>query len=443
MEVAVRIEQAQSLAQEVERVLQLAARGVIVVMALRVHHAQIGREPAPPRIIKTLQAVPRTAEAIVELVAQVVVHQPHSRRPIAAVARWLSEVLAKNQRVIARNFSIEIAVAVVVPVAEAARHVELPLDVAAVAEVAVVLVELAIKIVRHVLHRVQAQAVELGHGHFPAHRAQQIRANVLFEEVRILRDDVGGQSVVGAKTNVDIGVGVARPIPHIPLRGRHVGVGHPVIEFRIVRVAHIARLGIPVALVEAVVLVGRFVGNVNQVRQPQMHHLPRVVPIAAVVPLAVKPVFRAAQVKIFRAHAGIHIHRCRLVIAGDVERAVVHDVVSIDPQAEPVRGFDQVEQLRFGAVARCRGAALVPPAQVERIPQVIAHGKAATTLGRRWDPNRGISGFGQLRDFVRHFPPACVEVLQHGLAVGHSRQEQSQRAHADDSPPPFAPQLLS
>ena len=415
VEVAVGVEQPESLAQEVEGVLQFAPRGVVVVVALGVHDAEVGIEPAPAGLVVAGQPVPGTAEAVVQLVAQIVVHQPHARGPVAAVAGGLAEVLAEQQRVVAVALHVEGGVAVVAPVAEAVGHVELPLGIAAVACGAGVVVVGPEEVVRHVLDRVQPQAVELGGLDQPTHAPAQVGAHVLREEIRILREDVRRQAVVGAKADVEVLVRIAAPVPGIPLRGRDVGVGHAVVELRMVRMAHEAGLGTPGALREAVVLVRSLVGDVNQVRQAQMDHLPGVAPVPAVVPLAVETVLGAAQVEILRHHAGIHIYGRDFVVGRNVERPVVHDVVHVDADAKPVRGLNQVQQFRLGAVPGRDEPPLAAAAQIERIEKIIAHGKAAATLGRWRQPEGGIAGLGQLGHLVGDLLPTGVEVLEHGL----------------------------
>jgi hypothetical protein len=112
---------------------------------------------------------------------------------------------------------------------------------------------------------------------------------------------------------------------------------------------------------------------------------------------------------------------------------VVHDVVEIDADAEAVGGFHQLEQLRLGAVAGAHAAALVFGAEVEGVPQVIAHGKPAAALGRRRQPQRAVSGLGQFGHLAGDFRPACIEILEHRLAteqVGEQhKQQQDARGH--------------
>ena len=411
--------------------LQLAARGVVVVVALGMHDAQVGREAAPARLVEAGQPLPRIAQAVVQLAAQVVVHQPHAGRPVAAVARGLAQMLAEQQGVVARDLGVEVAVPVVAPVAEPARDVVLPLRVAAVAIRAGVAVVGPEEIVRHMLHRVQAQAVQLGRLHDPARAPVQVGPHVFLKEVRIGRDHAGGQAVALAEADVEVGVGVARPVVGVPQGGRHIGVRHAVVELGEGGMPDEARLGAPRSLGQAVVLVGRLVREVDQVGQAQVHDLPGVGPVARVVPLAVEAVLRPPQVEILRHQAGINIHRRVLVVGGNVEGAVVHDVVRVHAEAEPVRRLHHVQQLGLRAVARGHRAALAAPAQIEGIEKVVADRQPAAALGRGWNPQRGVAGLGQLRHLVRQVAPAGVEDLQHDLGRGraHRPQQPQQQTH--------------
>ena len=318
----------------------------------------------------------------------------------------------------------------VLPVVEPARHVELPLDIADVAAGTGIRAKLAVKIVRHVLDRVQPQTVELGHRHLPANRAAQIRPHILLVEILMLLQKLHRYPVVRPEPDplVALRPQIAHPplvlvIPRIP------HIRHMVVKLRILRMPHKMRLVVPVPLVKTVVLVRRLVRNINQIRQPQMHHLPRIIPVPRIVPLPVKPVLRLAQVEILRRHPRIHIHRCGLVIPRNIKRPVVHNIIRIHPNPKPVRHLDHVEQLRLRAVAPSYGAALIPPAQIERIPQIVAHRQPPAALRRRRNPNRGISRFRQLRHLVGHLPPARVEILQHRLPRRRPRQRQPEQTN--------------
>ena len=123
-----------------------------------------------------------------------------------------------------------------------------------------------------------------------------------------------------------------------------------------------------IALVDAVVGVRGLVGDIDQVGEAEVVHLPFRVPIAAVVPLPVKTVFRAPHVKILRHHSRIHIDGGVFVIAGYIKGPVIHDVVKIDADPEAVGHFHHVEEFRFGAVPGADGVALVLRAEIKWIP---------------------------------------------------------------------------
>ena len=86
--------------------------------------------------------------------------------------------------------------------------------------------------------------------------------------------------------------------------------------------------------------------------------------------------------EILRSHPGIDIDGGALVISRDVEGPVIHDVVEIDADTETVRGGDELQQFRLGAVAGANTAPLILAADVEGIPEVVSNGKSAATLGR-------------------------------------------------------------
>ena len=181
------------------------------------------------------------------------------------------------------------------------------------------------------------------------------------------------------------------------------------------------------ALARAVVGVGRFVGNVDEVGQSEILHLPGVAPIAGIVPLAVEAVLGLPEVKILRHHAGIKLglpfapDRGVLVEAGHGEGPVVHDVVEVDSDSEPMRHFHHVPQLGFGAVAGAHGVALVLGAEVVGVPEIVADGQPAGGFGRGRQPEGVVAGLGQLGHFPRHLRPGDVEILEHRLGVGRRR----------------------
>ena len=114
-----------------------------------------------------------------------------------------------------------------------------------------------------------------------------------------------------------------------------------------------------IALIGAVVGVGGFVGDVDEVGEAEVVNLPFGVPVPAVVPLAVEAVLGAAHMKILRHHARVNVDRGAFVVAGNIKGPVVHDVVEIDADAKAVGDFHHVEELRLGAVTGADRIALV------------------------------------------------------------------------------------
>ncbi|OQA29469.1 MAG: hypothetical protein BWY59_00286 [Verrucomicrobia bacterium ADurb.Bin345] len=304
----------------------------------------------------------------------------------------------------------------IVPVVESARHVELPLGLAAVAGGARILVSrplLAEEVTRHMLHGIQPQTVHLRAVNQPADGAHEVSADILLEEIGVLRKRVGRD--VGA---VEPDIAVRRMI---------------VVILRIVRMAEERDLRMAVAFVAAEVAVGRFVRDVNQVRKVPHLDFPRAAPVHRVVPLPIETVFGFAQVEVLGEHAGIDVHRRVLVPARHVERAVVHDVVEVHAHPEAVRRADQAEQFFFGSVTRLDGIPLVLAAEVEGVPEVITHRKPAAGLLRRRQPQRVVADFRQLGDLLGDLVPRVVEELEDDLGRRrHGYQEGGQESEIEN-----------
>ena len=407
LEVAVGVDEPDAGAGEVQRVLQLAAGGVVVVVALRVHHRHAGGEAAAAGLVEAAEVGPGVAEAVVEGAAQVVVHQPHAGVDVRAIGRGLAEVLAEHHGVVTPALGVEDRVAVV-GVGEPAADVELALDLAEVAVVAGVLVGAVGRpeeVGGNVLHGIEAEAVGLGAVELPAGGAVEH----VFDALGIGRGvggEVGlGQAIAGAEADVG-------------------AVGIVAVVLGVVGVADELDLGDRATLVRTVVEVGGagFGGDVDQVGQAQNLHLPGVVPVPGVVPFAVEAVFRDAEVEVLRHEPGIGVDRRVGVVAGDVERVMVHHVVEIDADPEAVRGPHQAQQLGFGAVACAHGAALVLRAEVEAVPQVVADGQAAAAFGRGRQPQRLVAGLGQFGDLGFDLAPGGIEVLEHRFGAGRRGQ---------------------
>ena len=146
-------------------------------------------------------------------------------------------------------------------------------------------------------------------------------------------------------------------------------------------------------------------------------HLPGAAPVHGVAPRAIEAVLGFLEVEVFRKHARINIHRGVFVIAGHAERAVVHDVVEVDADAETMRGFDQAEEFLLGAVAGAAAGALGMAAEIKGVPEIISDGQITAGLLRRRQPHRAVTDLGDLRHLVDHFLPGVVEVLENDLGA--------------------------
>ena len=413
--VAIRVNQADAGAREVERVLEFAARGVVVVMALRVHHRLRGIESETARLIESAQPGAGIAEDVVEIVAQDIVHEPHPGVHIVAVVRRFAEVLAEEHRVVARDLGVENGVAVV-RIREAAREIELPLHLPRVAVVVRVLVRAesrAKKIRAHMLHRVEPQPVGLCFVHEPARRAVQIILHILAVKIRIRRERRRRDSVARAKAHIR-------------------SVRQVAVIFRVLRIAHKLdfRRGTPLGEPEVFVRRAWLLRDVNEVRETEMLHLPRAAIVARVIPFSVKPILRDPQVKILRHESGVDVHRRALVEARHVERAMIHHIVEIHADTETVCRLDEPQQIRLRAVARAHRAALILRAEIERIKHVVAHAQPAAALRRRRHPDRAIARLREFRHLERDLAPARVEILQQRLRAHRDRAGENQRQQA-------------
>ena len=444
--ITIRVNQSHALAEHVVRVLEFLLRRVVAVVAVGVGYTQAGSEPAGAGRIETGERRAGIAESVVEFRAKIVVDQTHACVPIATVAGRHSEVLAEDHGIIATLLVLEDRVAVI-GVAETARAVELALHLAQVTGVACVLVQARLraeKVVRHVLHRVEAQAVGLEAVHFPAHSPLEIRFDV-FDVSRAVFEDVGLGMIaqlLRGRVRTERGLG---PVDQ-PSEIDRIAVFVLVVLLRTVQVADETVFRVGRALARSEVLVGAvFLRDVDEVGQSEVLHLPSASPIARVVPLAIETILGFAQVEILGHHARISLSlafpagRRVLVVTRDVERPVVHDVVEIDADTEAVRHFHHVLQIRLGAVAGAHRVALVFLTEVERIPHVVTDRESARALGRRREPERSIAGLGQFGHFARDLVVRDVEELEQTLGTSGReltpRQEETAR-HGDNHPPP-------
>ena len=457
--------------------MELLAVHVVVVVALRVHDAVVRTEARMAGVFEAPELV--ELESVVERGPQVAVHQPHPRVDVRLLGRLAAEMLAEGHQVVARPVVGEDRVAVVGPVVEAAGHVELPLGLAEVAEVGAVLVVavgVAEELVRHVLDRVQAQAVHVGRVDEPADGAVEVVVHLFRVEVGVVfderhRDAVGGvvvpepggvlfeQGLGGRVFGVPGGVPEAGVEVDAVVRGgvleRAVadavvlvllpGDGHPVEELpRVlpaVGVADDVGLRVPVGhLVAEVAVAGPpavapeiLVGDVDEVRERAVHDVPGgLAPPLDVVPLAVVAVGGDAEVEVLGDHAGVHVDGGGFVVAGHVVGAVVHDVVEIDAHAEAVGDVDEIEQVGLGAVAGGVLAAEVGRADVEGVVQVVPDAHPAVGLGGRRDPEGGVAGLGDFGDARGDLVVRQVETLEDGLRPRGRKEHAGREQRGED-----------
>ena len=196
---------------------------------------------------------------------------------------------------------------------------------------------------------------------------------------------------------------------------------------------HKHRFGRVVPFVRTKVRVGTFVRDIDQPQQTQILHLPHVVVIANIADVAEEPAGDRAQMKVARDHAGINIRGNKFIVAGHLRAAMVHDVVEVNPQPEPMRDAHHFEEFVFCAVARANRSALVLVAEVKRIEEIVAHRKPAHGLGRRRQPKAGVTRLSDLRHLLRHLGPRLIEQLEHGLAAADGRESQQGADETDNA----------
>ena len=378
-------------------------------------------------------------------------------------------MLAVEKRVVARLQVVEDRVAVVVPVAESAREVELFLHLPAVAPVGTVLwaVHLAEKVGRHVLHGIQPETVRAGLVREPPDGAEQQAVHVLGDGIAHVVAAVamaprGGPVVHPAGVDAGIREGFARFAGIVLAVGVHVGpienavrvgiherllvregiddgrgaavddldwqIGVEIV-FGMVRMADAGPLAVVVAL--GVSKAGVVIALLRDVLAEgiPVQHLPLVRP-SRPAPVFIRRARSPLEVEILRNEA---VGLQRAGGAGRHRSAVVgHDVVEIDAKSEPVRHFDELEQLGFRSVLGREGPVLVLAPQIEAVVAIEPDGQPPPRLERRRQPQRRISGFGQFGNPAGQFRPRGVEVLEdhfagEGAARGKHQQEENAR----------------
>ena len=470
--VAVGVDDRQAFAFEQDgmRLFAVAAPEVVVVVAHDVVHGLAGTDHGVGGIVHAAEI---GADVAFHRVEEIVVGDPHARIDVVHLPRRIAEVFAVEQRVVARLEVVEHGVAVVAPVAETARNVELLLHLPAIAPVGAVLraVHLAEEVRRHVLHGIQPEAVRAGLVREPADGAEQQAVDVLRDGIAHVVLAVAAAPGCGAvvrPAGIDAGIGerlarLARVVLAVGVRigpveaavavqilerflvrereddGGRAAIDHldgqvgVEVVFRMAGVADPGPFRVMIAL--AVAEAGVVVALLRDVLAERIavQHLPLVGPVRPAV-VFVGGFRRALEVEILR-HEPVGLQRARR--AGRHRAAVVrHDVVEIDAQAEAMRHFDEVEQFGFRPVLGGDGAVLVLGAQVEAVVAIEAHGQSAAGLERRRQPQRRVARFGQFGNPAGQFRPARVEVLEdHFAGRNRARRQNRQPDHARPPPP--------
>lgn len=168
--------------------------------------------------------------------------------------------------------------------------------------------------------------------------------------------------------------------------------------------------------------------EVNETAEGLILHIELIVVVLHARPVAEKT-SRSLEMKILRTQTGIECQRRVAVIPRHGERAMIHDIVEIYPDAKAMRRADQFLQLRLGAPVGRRGARLIQIAKIIWIKQIVADGiHAAAFCGWR-QPERVVARLGDLRHFFCHVRPTQVEELEHRLgARGQKSVHQEEEA---------------
>ena len=406
--IAIRVDQPQPFPRVIHRMLELPLRRVVVVVARRMHDTQRRAEPAAARRIESVKRRTGVAEHAVQLGSKVIVHEPHPRIPVAVVGRGRAQVFTKNHRVVARQLRVKNGIAQVC-IGKPSRDVKLQLGSSHKARRAGILPRptlLPEKIIRHMLHRVEAEPVSLRAVDEPSDVPDEIRSDILFESVGIRRH-VGGSDI----SKTDVGP---------------AAVGAVILGVIGVPDKRIFCMRGPLGCPE--IRIRRLLRDVDQVSESKVLDLPLRPPIARVVPFAIESVGCHPEMKILGHHAGINVDRRVLIITRNIKRPVVHDSVEIHADPEPVRDFDQLEQLRLRPVSRPHRTPLILASQVKWIPQIISHRQPSAAFCRRRKPHRRVTGLRELRHLPRDLRPARIKKLEkrlrmHMPATEHQKQK--------------------
>ena len=385
--VAVGVDEGQPVAQQDvgEHKVLMAAPGVVVVL----HLGHPGARAQRAVVEQLIQA--GVAQVVLQDMFQgafeIEVDQAHAAAGVVVgIKIGVGHAFGKQHGVIARGVGVKQRVPIV-GVGHAVGQVVLGLDAAAVAGEGVAGV--AEEIGDHVFGGVEAEAVALGFVHEPARGPDQVGVDIL--RGRIARGTVGG--IEG------IDVHAARG------DGAEAEVG---ILVRLRGLAHEGQVGardVPVA---------GLVGDVQQVAQGVLLDGAMISTVVMLTGDGAGFLEKEAlrdEVKILGQHVGVKGDRRIGVAARHPERIVIHHIVEIDADAEPVRGLHQLQQFMLGAIPGGDGAVLVLIAQIEPIVQVVAHRPLAACLVRNRDVNRAIPDLCHVRHPLGNFPPGRAEPL--------------------------------
>ena len=365
LEIAVAIHHGHATARHIIGMLQFPAIGEVIVVTLRKGDTRRIIESgvaAPTGCLQSLQGGGGIAKTTIHLPMQGRIDQSHAGGDVFAIPGRRAQVFTENHGIVARQFMIEHRITMVVPVGESARQVKLSLNAAVVAEVGSVhslAALLAIEIGGHVFDGVQPEAIGSRAVHLPAHRTDQGGVHILAVEPFIFLQILDGDAVVRTETHI---------FPVISRMGSAIRT-HPVrVILRVIGMTQKRDLGIPIAFVGTVVLIGCFVRDIDEVGQTQVLHLPDILPVTRVIPLAIKTFFGDTEMEILGQHARINIDGRVFIETRNIKGPVIHDVIEIDANAKTMRDADHFQKFRFRAVAGADRVALILAAQIEGVP---------------------------------------------------------------------------
>src|SRR4051794_2580432 len=123
-----------------------------------------------------------------------------------------------------------------------------------------------------------------------------------------------------------------------------------IVVFWIVGMTNQNGFGSGCAFGEPEVCIWSFVGDIDQATEAEVLHLPDVVIVANIADVAVKAVGSDAQMEIARDHARVMISGSVRIISGNIETAMIDDVIEINAQTESMGDADHLKQFLFGTV---------------------------------------------------------------------------------------------